>query len=89
MLKNGDLKAIEKIVDQSVERKLEPVKKDIGVLRQDVGGLKNDMKSVTKGIKHIKKNVDVMIDSFNRDDMRLQKRVKRVEEHLHLPPVQN
>ena len=69
MLTKSDLSQIERI--------MEPIKTDIGVLKQDVGSLK-------KNVRYIKKTVDVMIDLFDRQDIKLIKRVDKIEAHLGL-----
>jgi hypothetical protein len=42
-------------------------------------------KKQSKAIKKIQETIDVMINAFNREDIRLHKRVKRIEDRLGLP----
>ncbi len=63
---------------------MEPIKTGISSLKQDVGVLKQDVGSLKKNVRHIKKTVDVMIDLFDRQDIRLSKRVDKTEAHLGL-----
>lgn len=80
MLTKSDLSKIQKVVQNEVE----PIKTDVSSLKQDVGVLKRDVGSLKKDMKHVKKTVDVMIDLFDRQDIKLHKRVVRIEEHLGL-----
>lgn len=58
-------------------------------MKSDVQSLKSQESKQGKDIRKIKKDVDVVIKATNRDDMQLQKRVKRIEDHLHLPPLED
>lgn len=71
MLTKNDLTQIRNVIKEEVRLETKPIRKDLKTLK----------KKVTK----IEKTVDVMIDQFNRDDMRLNKRVKKIETHLGLP----
>jgi len=72
MLTKGDLQAIKQVVknevDESLDIKLKPIRKDM---------------------RKIKKDVKTLIDHFDKRDVRIQKRVKKIEEHLDFPPQQN
>lgn len=93
MLTKSDLSQIGKLIrDETtpiVQQELAPVKKDVaslkadvGVLKQDVGSLKKDVGFLKKNVRYIKKTVDVMIDLFDRQDIKLIKRVDKIEAHL-------
>lgn len=68
MLTKSDLSAIQKIVDGSIQRETEPIKKDI-----------KNIKSNQRGLN---KTVNVMIDHFDRDRASLRKRVDNIEKHI-------
>jgi hypothetical protein len=51
--------------------------------------IKKELKPVNKSLKRIEKNLDGFAKMFNREDMQLQKRVTRIEEHLKLEAPQN
>lgn len=104
MLTKNDLQAIKQVVknevDESIEKKVEPLlQKELSPIKNDVEDIKDDIKTIKKEIKPIKsmhrdirkinKNVNAMLAMLNRDDMRLQKRVKKIEDHLGFPPQQN
>ncbi len=63
-------KDLEQIGDV-IEAKLEPVKK--GVFE------------VKKRVRKIEKTTDVVAKMFNEDDMKLSRRITRIEDHLGLP----
>lgn len=68
MLTKDDLIAIGQVIDQRLDKRLEPITKDIK-------GIKSDL---TK----IQKDVRVMLAVLDRADVELHKRVERIEEHL-------
>lgn len=56
-----------------VDEKLEPVKKDIKYLK--------------KKVNRIDKTLDLVVKKYDEEDVRVQKRVKRIETHLGLTPL--
>lgn len=68
----------------SLKEDVGALKQDVGSLKQDVGGLKKDVGSLKKDMKYVKKTMDVMIDLFDRQDIKLHKRVEKIEDHLGL-----
>lgn len=99
MLTKNDLQAIKEIVDERLDsrleekfdKKLKPIKDDVENIKSDIEIIKKEIKpikSMQRSIRKINKNVSTMLDMLNTDDMRLQKRVKRIEDHLDLPPQQ-
>jgi len=60
------------------------LKRDIVALKDDMTSLKKDMKLVKRNLSKLTKTVDVMINHFDVDQVKLEKRVKRVENHLNL-----
>ena len=92
MLTRNDLQAIKTLVkdeiDTSLVRELKPIKDDIHVLAKsvnilgvNVSSMGKDVKVMQKDLRKVKKDTSVMLDVLNRDDMKLLKRVKRIEEH--------
>lgn len=96
MLTKSDLTAIQKIVDSSIQKEINPLKDDVrslqagmSTVQSDVNILKTEFSSIKKDIKNIKSNqrglnktVNVMIDHFDRDRVSLRKRVDNIEKHV-------
>lgn len=88
-----------KIVREEIKLELDPLKKDVSaiksdvsVLKTDVSGLKMDVKELKrdtkvlkKDVKKIKGDVNLVIDHFDREDLSLQNRVEKIENHLRIP----
>ena len=76
---NDDLiRRIGEVVDERVTAQLEPIKNRLD-------SLEKGQKSQRKSSKKLQKTLDVVIDTFDRGDIHLHKRVKRIETHLGLP----
>lgn len=95
-LTKSDLQQIGNVIDERLERRLTPIEKDIGDVSKDITGLKQDVGAFTKDIKYLKKKVNKMagtVDLIGRNydegDVKLAKRVRRIEEHLDLPRNNN
>jgi peptidoglycan hydrolase CwlO-like protein len=58
-------------VDTIVDEKLDPVKKDLKTLKKDV--------------KYLKKTVDIIVSNYDEADVKLDRGVKKIEQHLELP----
>ena len=86
MLTKSDLSQIGKIIrDETtpiIQQELAPIKEDVASLKTDVAVLKKDVGSLKKNVRYIKKTVGVMIDLFDRQDIKLIKRVDKIEAHL-------
>ena len=54
------------------------------VVKGEIEPLAKDLTDVKKRVKKIEKNVDVMARLFGAEDVRLAKRVSKIEEHLNL-----
>ena len=74
MLTKTDLNQIRGIVheevDVVVDEKLEPIKKDLKTLRKDV--------------KYLKKTADIVVANYDEADVKLERRVNKIERHLAL-----
>lgn len=63
------------------------IQNELGTLTDRVKNLEQQSRETGKDVKKIRKNVDTIIDSFDRENLSLNRRVARVETHLHLPPL--
>lgn len=91
MLTKTDLNQIGQIIDERLEKGLKPIKKDmsgmkqdVGTLKQDVGDLQKDMKYLKKKINRIDKTVSLTVRNYDEGDVRLERRVGKIEEHIGL-----
>lgn len=93
MLTKDDLKAIQKLVRSEttdiVSSEVTTIKNDLQTLNKEVSGLNNngsslqkDMKSVKKSISKIDETQSAMLKMLNEDDVKLHKRVEKIEKHL-------
>lgn len=74
MLTKTDLNQIRGVVheevDVTVENKLKPIAKDIKVLRKDVN--------------YLRKTVDLIVKNYDEADVKLERRVRKIEAHVGL-----
>jgi Na+/phosphate symporter len=62
---------VDEIVDGKLDKKLEPIKKDLTYLK--------------KKINRIDRTLNLTVKNYDEGDVRLEKRVRRIEHHLALP----
>ena len=93
-LNQADISLLKKSFATKNDLKSFATKKDVkGIVKNELksfatkNDLKNELEPIKKDVKRIKKDVSVMLDVFYRKDIKLKKRVSRVEEHLDLPPI--
>ena len=91
MLTKDDLQQLQILIESSENRiknefdkQLEPITNDLFSLRNET---QSGLKTIKKNVSHIKKTVDLMGRVFDREDMNIQKRVDRIENHLNLSPA--
>jgi len=77
MLNKDDLQAIQGVLETTIDKKLQPLIRDFDTLKKEI----KPIKSMQKDIKSIKKNIDVMIDLFDNQDVKLGKRIEKLEIH--------
>ena len=70
MLTKDDLIAIGQVIDQRLDKRLEPFTKDVRSMKSD--------------LRKVQKDVRVMLAVLDRADVELSKRVERIEQHLGL-----
>lgn len=74
MLTKEDLIAIGQVIDQRLDKRFEPITKDIKNMKSD--------------LKKVQKDVRVMLAVLDRADVELYKRIERIEDHLGLSRLQ-
>lgn len=78
-LTKNDLQQIRSIVREEVRDEvkvqLDPVHKEI--------------KTIKKDIVHIRKDINTIINFFDREYLELRSRIERIEDYLKLPPSNN
>ena len=87
MLTKTDLNQIGNVIDE----KLKPAKKDLTDLKTDVSSLKTDVSRIKVDVKYLKKKVNridktvsLTVKNYDEGDVRLERKVKRIEDHLGL-----
>lgn len=81
MLTKTDLNQIGNVID----KRLEPIREDVLGLRQGVGDLQKDMKYLRKKVNRIDKTVSLTVKNYDEGDVKLERRIRRIEQHLALP----
>lgn len=81
MLTKTDLNQIGSVIDQ----KLEPIKKELGQVGQVIDEkLEKQLKPIKKDLRYLKKTVDLIVRDYDEADVKLQRRVSKIEVHLGL-----
>ncbi len=90
MLTKSDLNQIRVVVNEEVDavvdEKLEPIKKDLTILKSDVTDLKKDVKYLKKKVNRIDRTVSLTVKNYDEGDIKLERRVKKIEDHIGLTP---
>ena len=84
MLTKNDLMAIEQIV----KKETDPIKSNIDEMRTNISNLQKDMKPIKRGLRKIKKDINTVINFFDDNIIDTKRRIDRIENHLHLSPIQ-
>ena len=85
MLNNRDLQQIRKVVRAEVK---EEVSTQLKPVNSSLKTLETDMKFVKKRLKKVEQYSKDTADFLDRQNIDLEKRTKRIENHLSLPPIQ-
>ena len=76
MLTKTDLKQIEGIVQGVVRNETRQI------IQQELEPIRKDTKTLKKDMRYVKKTIDIMVRMFNEDNVKLRKRVEKIEDHL-------
>lgn len=88
MLTKSDLSQIQKVIQVETTRIVQSETRKIvqeetaNIIQRELDPVKKDIKNIKMNVRKVKKTVDVMARIFDREDIRLRKRVTRIEEHL-------
>lgn len=83
MLTKTDLNQIGQVVDE----KLTPVRNELGKIDQVIDEkLEQKLKPIKKDLRYLKKTVDIIVKKYGEADVKLQRRVRRIEDHIGLTP---
>lgn len=75
MLTKSDIEQIRGVVREEVEM----------VVEEQIDPLKKDVKILKKSVKKIEKTLDVAIKAFDEEDVKMAKRITKIEQHLNFP----
>ena len=95
MLTKNEFKEFRKIVREEIEAESENIKNELQTemkvnMMRTVGELKElntRVKNIEVKLNKIQKDLKYTVDFLNKEGLKTQKRVKRLENHLHLSPL--
>jgi len=76
-----------KLLKMELSNRIAAVENRLSETEIKLTNIEKDIAQIKKDIKKIKKDLAYNVDFMDRDYLRLQKRVERVEEHLNLSPA--
>jgi hypothetical protein len=82
MLTKSDLQQIGGLLDKKLEEKLEQKLEE--KLEQKLSPIKKDVQNIKRQVQYIHKTVSLIVKNYDEGDVKLAKRVDRIEEHLGL-----
>ena len=57
-----------------------------GVVREEVDVVvEGKLKPIKKDLKYLKKTVDIIVKNYDEGDVKLERKVRKIEQHLALP----
>ncbi len=95
MLTKIDFKEIRKIVREEVETEIQNAKEDLqaemkmNLVRstKETRDVKDRLKNVDIKLNNIQKDMKYTTNFLDKEGLKAQKRVDRIEKHLRLPPI--
>jgi len=81
MLTKSDLQQIGNVVDE----RLKPIENRLGNVENRLGNIEGHLKVVKKDVSQLKKTLSIVIKNYDEADVKLSRRVSRIENHLSLP----
>jgi hypothetical protein len=100
MLSSDDIQQIDQVVTKRVNEAVEPLRSDTTLLKSDTTHLKSDttllkegqanldkrVANLEKGVSRIQRSQGKILDYLDREQVKIWKRVERIEDHLGLRP---
>jgi|WetSurMetagenome_2_1015567.scaffolds.fasta_scaffold06078_6 hypothetical protein len=91
MLTKTDLNQIRGVVreevDVVIEDRLKPIRKELSQVGQVIDEkLDKKLKPIKKDLKYLKKTLDIVVENYDENDVRLERRIKKIETHIGLTP---
>ena len=95
MLTKADLKEIRKIIREEVENEVQNTKDELQADQKmnlirivtEIRGVENRLKNLEIRITKVQKDLKYTINFLDKEGLKVIKRIERIEEHLHLPPL--
>ena len=89
MLTKSDLNQIRVVVNEEVdviiENKLKPVRKDLSQIGNVIDEkLDKKLKPIKRDLRYLKKTVDLIVKNYDEADVKIERRVRKIEDHIGL-----
>ena len=90
MLTKTDLSQIKTIIKDEInplKEKTEGLDKRLSSVDERLGKVEVELRKVKKAVKKTQKDINIIVDFFDRDYLELKARVERIEGFLKIPPL--
>jgi len=85
MLTKIDLNQIRNLVHEEINTELNPIKKELSQIGQVIDEkLDKKLKPIKKDLQYLKKTANLIIKNYDEEDIKLARRVRKIEEHIGL-----
>ncbi len=85
MLTKNDLTQIGKVIDDRLEKRLGHIETRLGHVEQRFDPIEKGIKYLKKKVNRMNKTLDLVVKNYDEGDVKLERRVSRIEHHLALP----
>lgn len=82
MLTKQDIELIGEVVDQTVEKRVEPLGKELVNLSKNLADFGKQLKVMNRKLNRVAKDVSWMSKEFDTEIVQTRRRVDRIEKHL-------
>ncbi len=92
MLTKSDLQQIRKIIREEIEEESENTRRELRTelklfrmqLEDRMEKIEDSLKNLSIRLRKVEKDISAAIDIFDKTDVKLTKRVEKIEEHLQI-----